>query len=703
MRSKNLLKNTLLLSTAVIFCNVVVFAQNGVSISTTNATPHPSAMLDVSSSSKGVLIPKVKLKNLEDITTIPGPAKGLLVWNTNNDPAEFPLGDGFYTNYGQEDKGIWIKLMTNDDKNSWRLKGNIADPSTHFLGTTNNVDLNFRTNNTEVMKLTAGGALLLTGNTQKGQVPIEGPGTRLEWIPAKGAVRIGGVSNKNWDSDSIGKYSFASGYNTKAKGQYSVAIGGETTAKGIASTAMGNLTTASGESSTAMGRQTHAKGTSSTAIGIGSVSEGTNSTAIGEFTLAQGYGSTTMGKSTIATGKYAIALGIKAEAAGDSSTAIGSNTSALGINSITIGNNTTALGYTSTAMGFNTTASGAFSTSMGLSTNASGYASTAMGFNTIASGLLSTAFGNNTLASSDYSTAMGRSTIASGYASTAMGYYTTASESYSTAIGDGATASGKSSVAIGSNATASGTSSTAMGISTTALGINSTAIGDSTTASGIISTAMGTRTIASGRASTTMGYGTIAASPYSVAIGSYNTIDPNDKPNMEKPSNKIFQIGNGINDNSRSDALYVTRKGDLHISGCFDAKDGMCNASDIRLKNNIIPLKNALQKINLIQPIYFDYKDKNKYSALHQIGFSAQEIERTFPELVRKSEDGYLAVNYAQMTAVAIQAVKEQQVIIKQQQQQIDELTKQKKQQEANNIQIIKRLEQLESGKKQNK
>lgn len=54
-----------------------------VSINPTGAAPHSSAMLDVSSAAKGVLIPRVSLTSTEDLTTVPSPAISLLVYNTS--------------------------------------------------------------------------------------------------------------------------------------------------------------------------------------------------------------------------------------------------------------------------------------------------------------------------------------------------------------------------------------------------------------------------------------------------------------------------------------------------------------------------------------------------------------------------------------------------------------------------------------------
>lgn len=47
-----------------------------------NTSPDPSAALDVSATNKGVLLPRVSLNSLSDITTVPNPATGLLVYNT---------------------------------------------------------------------------------------------------------------------------------------------------------------------------------------------------------------------------------------------------------------------------------------------------------------------------------------------------------------------------------------------------------------------------------------------------------------------------------------------------------------------------------------------------------------------------------------------------------------------------------------------
>lgn len=79
-------------------------------------------------------------------------------------------------------------------------------------------------------------------------------------------------------------------------------------------------------------------------------------------------------------------------------------------------------------------------------------------------------------------------------------------------------------------------------------------------------------------------------------------------------------------------------------------------SSDRNLKKNIIEIPDVLEKIDQISGVEFDWKDGNG----HDVGFIAQEIQKVFPSLVSK-QDGYdhLFVRYPQMSAVAIQGVKQ--------------------------------------------
>jgi len=99
----------------------------------------------------------------------------------------------------------------------------------------------------------------------------------------------------------------------------------------------------------------------------------------------------------------------------------------------------------------------------------------------------------------------------------------------------------------------------------------------------------------------------------------------------------------------------------LQIGVAGDGTSAVANAwnlfSDIRLKNNIVPLTNVLSKLNNINPVKFNWKnDDNKEN---QIGFIAQEIEEVFPTLVSTDNDGYKSVDYSKFSAVLVSAIKE--------------------------------------------
>ena len=82
-------------------------------------------------------------------------------------------------------------------------------------------------------------------------------------------------------------------------------------------------------------------------------------------------------------------------------------------------------------------------------------------------------------------------------------------------------------------------------------------------------------------------------------------------------------------------------------------------SSDRRLKDNITPLTNVLDKIDEIGGYEFDWNNNQATYEGHDIGVVAQEIESVFPELVQTRDNGYKAVKYEKLTAVLLQAIKE--------------------------------------------
>ena len=83
-------------------------------------------------------------------------------------------------------------------------------------------------------------------------------------------------------------------------------------------------------------------------------------------------------------------------------------------------------------------------------------------------------------------------------------------------------------------------------------------------------------------------------------------------------------------------------------------------SSDKRLKDNIKPIENALDKVNKISGVTFEWNEiSHKETGKKDIGVIAQEIEEILPELVDNRSNGYKAVDYPKLTALLIEAVKD--------------------------------------------
>jgi hypothetical protein len=85
--------------------------------------------------------------------------------------------------------------------------------------------------------------------------------------------------------------------------------------------------------------------------------------------------------------------------------------------------------------------------------------------------------------------------------------------------------------------------------------------------------------------------------------------------------------------------------------------------SDIRLKENITPIPNALEKIEQLNGVYFNWKESykermNLQTDSRQVGVIAQDVEKVLPEIVTGTEQ--LSIDYTKLVPVLIQAIKEQ-------------------------------------------
>lgn len=130
----------------VLLCTLVSYAQVGIN----TTSPATGALLDVYSTDKGMLIPRVLLLGgIFDNTAItPSATTGLLIYNHHTSGGPNGVSPGFYYRLGTQ----WIRIQDND--RMWSVTGNNnINNGTHFLGTTNNRQVDFRTNNTNRLRI----------------------------------------------------------------------------------------------------------------------------------------------------------------------------------------------------------------------------------------------------------------------------------------------------------------------------------------------------------------------------------------------------------------------------------------------------------------------------------------------------------------------------------------------------------------------
>jgi hypothetical protein len=95
----------------------------------------------------------------------------------------------------------------------------------------------------------------------------------------------------------------------------------------------------------------------------------------------------------------------------------------------------------------------------------------------------------------------------------------------------------------------------------------------------------------------------------------------------------------------------------LTQGGTLTAAADIVAYSDARLKENIITVDNAVDKITAMRGVFYnriDTEDKSR-----KVGVIAQEIQEILPEVVTTSDDGTLGVAYGNIVGVLIEAIKE--------------------------------------------
>ena len=119
----------------------------------------------------------------------------------------------------------------------------------------------------------------------------------------------------------------------------------------------------------------------------------------------------------------------------------------------------------------------------------------------------------------------------------------------------------------------------------------------------------------------------------------------------------------GIWDGSAHWRIYAY--GNIYLNG------GTYQGSDIHWKKNITQIDKALDKVLSLRGVYYEWRTDEYPDKLFdkgvQVGIIAQDVEKVMPELIQEVDGGYKTLEYGKLTALLIEAIKEQQNIINEQ------------------------------------
>ncbi|MDA9008019.1 tail fiber domain-containing protein, partial [Porticoccaceae bacterium] len=124
-----------------------------------------------------------------------------------------------------------------------------------------------------------------------------------------------------------------------------------------------------------------------------------------------------------------------------------------------------------------------------------------------------------------------------------------------------------------------------------------------------------------------------------------------------------IKVGGGISDTGNVSSTYR-----LYVSGQIYSTSNISAYSDKRAKENIKPITDGLDKILKLEGVYYNMKEGHSPNEDHtrpRVGVLAQDVQKILPEVVTyaEEEDMY-SVDYGNITAVLIEAIKDQQKII---------------------------------------
>ena len=638
------------------------------SIGIGTASPHSSAVLDITSTSKGLLIPRM---TSAERSGIPTPASGLIIYDLNTESVWINTSGG------------WVN-MNNSGTPGWSLAGNSgSNPGTNFIGTTDNQSLMFKvnnqpfgmlcinrsifwgeqagTNNTGFSNIAIGAKALYTNTNRGNLVAIgdsalynNGLGVAQAWHATENTA----IGSKALYSNTIGFRNTATGF----RSLYHNTVGSSNTATGVealGSNINGHENTATGHNSL----YSNTSGHNNTANGHKAMFENTtgeHNSAFGSDALF----SNTSGSFNTANGDGALAE----NTTGDHNAALG--TTALSSN--TNGSWNTANG--SSALVENTT--GDFNAAFGnyaLGENGTGSGNTALGASSLSSNIAgsnATAIGYRAmLYSNNTSVGFINYNVAIGYEALRGGFLGNNTGNYNTTTGYTSLWSNTS----GSNNTATGYR---------ALYTNST--GNHNTSTG--QQALESNT--SGGSNTGCGYFAVQTN----STGNYNSGFGRGayftSGALDNTTCIGYNSGGQVNNSNRVEI------GNTSVSW-IGGQQTWSTYSDGRIKDNVVSDVPGLDFITLLRPVtynlnihrqnemvYAGRKEEDEWPTKYDVekirttGFIAQEVAQAAKDVgydfsgvdIPKDPNELYSLRYADFVVPLVKAVQEQQEMIETQQ-----------------------------------
>jgi len=129
-------------------------------------------------------------------------------------------------------------------------------------------------------------------------------------------------------------------------------------------------------------------------------------------------------------------------------------------------------------------------------------------------------------------------------------------------------------------------------------------------------------------------------------------------------ANEIFSYNNNNATGTSYEIDFRQNNTEVGRIGVGSSTTTYATSSDYRLKENIQPLANGLERVKQLNPVQFDWKKDGESSE----GFIAHEVQEIFNDAVVGEKDGdkMQGMDYGRITPLLVKAIQEQQVLIEQ-------------------------------------